>query len=220
MGRGRSTMNIRIRPARTDDADFLSWAILAATRSHRQKGWFDIVLDRPEDGCLEYLRRLTLTATRSWWHYSRFHIAEADGRPAATLCAFRAGDGYPLSQPAMVEVAQGLALSEHAQATMWRRGAYLFTCVMESSDDLWTIENVATLPAHRGRGLAGTLIEHALEEGRQKGFGEAQITFLIGNEAAERAYAKAGFAFAAEKRHPDFAAAVGAPGLRRFVRRL
>ena len=169
---------------------------------------------------MEYLRRLALTATPSWWHCSRFHIAEVDEHVAATLCAFRAGDGYPLSQAAMVEAAQSLALSEREQATMWNRGAYLFTCVMESSDDLWTIENVATLPAHRGRGLAGALIEHALEEGRQKGLGQAQITFLIDNEAAERAYAKAGFTFAGEKRHHDFAAAVGAPGLRRFVRHL
>ena len=213
-------MSVQIRPAQPHDADFLSWAILTAARSHREKGWFDIVLNRPEDACLEYLRRLTLTATRSWWHYSRFQIAEVDEQVAATLCAFRAGDGYPLSQPAMVEVARSLALSEHEQAAMWDRGAYLFTCVMESSDDLWTIENVATVPARRARGLAGALIEHALEEGREKGFGQAQITFLIGNDPAERAYAKAGFTFAGERRHQDFAAAVGAPGLRRFVRQL
>jgi translation initiation factor 4G len=117
-------------------------------------------------------------------------------------------------------VAKSLAVPEEEQATMWQRGAYLFTCAMESSDDLWTIENVATLHAHRGRGLAGLLLEHALEEGRQKGFGQAQITFLIGNDAAERAYAKAGFTFAGEKRHQDFAVAVGAPGLCRFVRQL
>ena len=213
-------MNLRIRPARSDDAEFLSWAILTAARSHRERGWFDVVLDRPEDGCLDYLRRLTLTETPSWWHHSRFHIAEVDGERAATLCAFRAGDGYPLSQAAMVEVTQSLGLSDDEQASMWRRGAYLFTCVMESSDDLWTIENVATRPAHRGRGLAGVLIEHALEDGRRRGFRGAQITFLIGNDPAERAYAKGGFAFADEKRHPDFDAAVGAAGLRRFERRL
>jgi ribosomal protein S18 acetylase RimI-like enzyme len=213
-------MSIQIRPAQPHDADFLAWAILTAARSHRDKGWFDIILNAPEDACLEYLRRLTLTTTRSWWHYSRFHIARVGEQVAATLCAFRAGDGYPLSQPAMVEVAQSLGVSEQEQAAMWHRGTYLFTCVMESSDDLWTIENVATLPAHRRRGLAGVLLERAFEEGRQQGFGEAQITFLIDNDAAERAYVKAGFTFAGEKRHQDFAAAVGAPGLRRFVRRL
>src|SRR5262249_38588449 len=103
-------------------------------RSHCEQGWFDIVLNRPEGLCLEYLRRLTLTSTPSWWHYSRFRVAEVDGRPAAALCAFRAGDGYPLSQAAMVEVARSLAWSDDEQAAMWSRGAYMFTCVMESDD--------------------------------------------------------------------------------------
>ncbi len=213
-------MTVRIRRAELRDVDFLSWTILTAGRSHREKGWFDVVLERPEAECLAYVRRLTTAATRSWWHWSRFHVAEVGEEVAAALCAFRAGDGYPLSEAAMAEAGRSLAIPEHELAAMGRRGAYLFTCVLEGGDDLWTIENVATLPAHRGGGLAGALIERALDEGRQGGFAQAQIVFLIDNEPAERAYAKAGFTFAAEKRHPDFAAAVGAPGLRRFVRDL
>jgi ribosomal protein S18 acetylase RimI-like enzyme len=213
-------MNIRTRLAQTSDATFLAWVILTAARSHRERGWFDIVLSRPQSECLEYLRRLTLTSTRSWWHYSRFRVAEVDGRATAALCAFRAGDGYPLSQAAMVEVARSLAWSDDEQDAMWSRGAYMFTCILESDDNLWTIENVATLPAHRGQGLAHALLDEALAEGRAKGFTRAQITFLIGNDPAERVYVGAGFTFDDERRHPDFEAAVGAPGLRRFVRAL
>ena len=77
-----------------------------------------------------------------------------------------------------------------------------------------------TDPAHRGRGLAQALIAHALEVGRIAGFSQATIPFLIGNEAAERCYAKAGFVFAEEKRDPDFQALIGAPGFRRFVRKI
>jgi GNAT superfamily N-acetyltransferase len=69
----------------------------------------------------------------------------------------------------------------------------MFTCIMESDDDLWTIENVATVPAHRGRGLACALLEDALAEGRAKGFTRAQITFLIGNDTAERSIRPCGF---------------------------
>jgi translation initiation factor 4G len=64
------------------------------------------------------------------------------------------------------------------------------------------------------------LIERALEDGRKQGFQEAQISFLIGNEPAERAYYKAGFRFDAERRHPDHEAACGSPGLRRFKLKL
>lgn len=209
-----------IRPARQDDAEFLAWAILFAARSHLANGWFDIVLEGPEAARLDYLRRLTLTLTRSWWHYSRFLVAEQDGIPVAALSAFRAGDAYPLSQQAMTEVARDLGWNDAAQQAMWQRGAYIFACTLESDDDSWAIENVATLPARRGRGIAVELLEQALAEAERNGARRVQITFYIGNDAAERAYAKGGFKFHDEKRNPEFEAATGAPGLRRYVRDL
>src|SRR4030095_13969344 len=101
LARAEGSAVLRTRLAAEPDAAFLAWAILTAARSHRDQGWFDIVLARPERECLDYLRRLTLTATRSWWHYSRFRVAEVDGQAAAALCAFRAGDGYPTSEAGM-----------------------------------------------------------------------------------------------------------------------
>jgi ribosomal protein S18 acetylase RimI-like enzyme len=82
----------------------------------------------------------------------------------------------------------------------------------------WLIEHVASQPAYRGRGLVQALIGHALSAGKAAGFAQASITFLIGNEPAERCYAKAGFSFAEEKRDPAFEAVTGAPGFRRFAR--
>lgn len=209
-----------IRPAREHDADFLAWAILIAARSHLAKGWFDIVLEGPEASRLDYLRRLTLTPTRSWWHFSRFLVAEQDGIPVAALSAFPASDAYPLSQQAMAEVARELGWSDAAQQAMWQRGAYIFACTLESGDDAWAIENVATLSAYRGRGIACELLKQAVAEAERNGAPRVQITFYIGNDAAERAYAKAGFKFHDEKRHPNFEAVTGAPGLRRYVRDL
>jgi len=49
---------------------------------------------------------------------------------------------------------------------------------------------------------------------------EAQITFLIGNDPAERAYANAGFEYAGERRSSEFEETVGAAGLRRYVKAL
>src|SRR5437868_15242375 len=113
-----------IRRATPADAPLLAWAILAATRSHLGKGWFDLVLNQPEPTCLEYLRDLTLTAAPSWWHYSRCFVAEVNGTPAAALAAFRAGEAYPLSQAAMSEVARSRAITDAEQSAMWQRGAY------------------------------------------------------------------------------------------------
>ena len=101
---------------------------------------------------------------------------------------------------------------------IFRRGAYTADCWVQGGDGDWLIEHVATLPAHRGRGLVQALIAHALAAGKAAGFARASISFLIGNEPAERCYAKAGFAFAEEKRDPAFEAITGAPGFRRFAR--
>jgi hypothetical protein len=62
------------------------------------------------------------------------------------------------------------------------------------------------------------LISHALAAGKAAGFERASISFVIGNDAAEQCYAKAGFAFAEEKRDPAFEAITGSPGFRRFTR--
>jgi GNAT superfamily N-acetyltransferase len=213
-------VSISIREARAGDAKFLARVVQAASRSHVKLGWFDIALARPEDECLEFVRRLTLTKTVSWCHWSLFLIAEVDGEPASALCRFRAGDGYPQTGAAMSEVFASYKWGDAEVSAIWRRGAYLFTCIIESSNDLWTIENVATVPDRRRLGLTSALLERALDDGRRLGYRRAQISFLIGNDPAERAYAKAGFEFASEKRHPDFEAACGAPGLRRFERAL
>jgi translation initiation factor 4G len=146
-------------------------------------------------------------------------VAEADGEPAAALGAFRAGDAYALSGSAMAEAAAALGLSDAEQAAVWERGSYLFRCAMGEDDD-WTLENLYTVPGHRGRGLVGQLIEHAVNEGRDRGFAKVQISSFIGNEAAGHAYRKARFELAGEKRDPEFAAVAGAPGMQRWVRGL
>ena len=213
-------MNLTIREARRDDASFLAWVCLTAARSHLPRGWFDIALAAPEPECLKFLERLAVTDARSWWHYSRFRIGEVDGHPAVAMCGFRAHDAYSLSEVAMSEACNASGITAAEQQAMWQRSSYLFTCMMEPHDDFWTIENVAKLPEYRGRGLVGRMIAYLLEEGHAQRFTHAQITFLIGNDAAERAYAKAGFHFDAEKRHPDFKTAIGSAGLRRFIRNM
>ena len=213
-------MAVTIRTARADDAAFLSWVALTAGRGDRPRGWYDIMLGLDEAGCLDVIGRLIAGRTQSWWRYDRSLIAELDGEPAAALSAFRSTD-YETSMAAMAEAVVPIGWGEAELDAAWIRGGYVFSCTFGDDDaPTWTIENVATRPQFRRRGLVQALLEEAVVRGRAAGFPEAQITFFIGNAAAEAAYAKAGFVFDQEKRHPDFEAAVGAPGLRRFVRRL
>jgi ribosomal protein S18 acetylase RimI-like enzyme len=207
-----------IRPARIEDAGFIAPNILAAQRGHRTRGWFDIALNRPEAQCLAFIERIATARTLSWWHVSQFIIAEVEGEPAAALCAMPAAGTRVAARAAIEEVAGTTKLDASELAAIFRRGAYSANCWVQGGDGEWMIEHVASLPSHRGRGLVQALIGRALTIGTAAGFERASISFLVGNEAAECCYAKAGFVFAEEKCDSEFEALIGAPGFRRFAR--
>jgi len=207
-----------IRPASPKDAGFIARNILSAQRGPLPRGWFDIALGWPEPQCLAFVERLATAQRRSWWHVSQFLIAEVDGAPAASLCAMPAAGTGTAARSAIAEVADKTWLNRSELAAILRRGAYAADCWVQGGEGDWLIEHVATLPEYRGRGLVQALIGHALAAGKVLDFKRASISFLIGNEAAERCYAKAGFAFAEEKCDPAFEALTGAPGFRRFAR--
>jgi GNAT superfamily N-acetyltransferase len=207
-----------IRQGRPDDADFIARTVLLAQRGPRPRGWFDIALDRSEPQVLDFLRRLAVAKPRSWYHVSQFWIAEADGEPVAALCAMPSRETRATMRAAIEEAARGEGMSAADLAAMFSRGAYARDCWIQGGDEDWLIEHVASAPAHRGRGSMQALIAHALSAGSAAGFTSASITFVIGNDAAERCYAKAGFSFAEEKRDAAFEALTGTPGFRRFAR--
>jgi GNAT superfamily N-acetyltransferase len=207
-----------IRRATPDDADFIAWTILMSQRGHRPRGWFDIALGWPEPECLAFIRCIAGGPVLSLWHISQFWIAEVESLAAAALCAVPAGMARTTTRSAIKHAMQAMGVDADEQAAIWQRGAYITRCWTPGDDGNWLIEHVAADPARRGLGLAQALLAHALAEGRAAGFARASIPFYIGNDAAECCYAKAGFAFAEEKRDPAFEALTGAPGFRRFER--
>jgi GNAT superfamily N-acetyltransferase len=206
-----------IRQGRPDDADFIARTVLLAQRGPRPRGWFDIALDRSEPQVLDFLSKLAVARPRSWYHVSQFWIAEADGKPAAALCAMPSRETRATMRAAIEEVARNEGISAADLAAIYSRGAYARDCWVQGGDEDWLIEHVASAPAHRGRGLTQALLARALAAGKAAGFSRASITFVIGNDAAERCYAKAGFSFAEEKRDAAFEALTGTPGFRRFA---
>ncbi|HWA29640.1 MAG TPA: GNAT family N-acetyltransferase [Rhizomicrobium sp.] len=212
-------MAVTIRPATPADAPFLGWACVMASRSQLERGWFEIVLQRDEDFCVAFATFLTLAKAKSWWHWSLFHVAEVDGVLASAMCGFGDGSVYEASYAAMAEAGDRMGIPKSEQAQFWPRGAWIVT-PSTSEKDAWTIENVATKPEFRGTGVSLALIEAELDVARKAGFKRAQISFFMGNDPAEKLYAKAGFKFAEEKHAADFEAATGVPGVRRFARNI
>ena len=210
-------MSFHIRPATPDDADFLGWACVMASRSQLERGWFDIVLERDDAFVREFAKYLTIAHARSWWHWSLFQVAEVNGARASAMCGFGDESVYLASADAMAEASDKMGVPKIEQARHWPRGSFILS-VTSGEDDAWTIENVATRPEYCGSGATQALLAQECRHAREAGFARAQISFFIGNTAAERAYAKAGFRFAEEKRSAEFMAAMGIPGIRRYAK--
>ncbi|CAG0970815.1 hypothetical protein MYXO_01289 [Myxococcaceae bacterium] len=207
-----------VREARAADVAFLAGVILAAGRSHVSTSFWDLFLGRPGDGPVKaLLERLVRSPHRSWWHRDQFLVVEEDGEPAAALSGFFPHDpGVRSPESALVQAVREIGFDDADTRRAFARAAPFFTCTMEPERDAWLVENVATRPQSRRRGHVAKLLPRILEQGRRRGFRRAQLTLFLGNVAAERAYEREGFRVVAERRHPDFEAAVGCPGLARM----
>jgi GNAT superfamily N-acetyltransferase len=210
-------MTTTFRSATPDDSEFLGWVMVVAARGHLARGWFDIVLQRPEDFAVAFCARLANARAKSWWHHAFFTVAEVDGVAAAAGCAFPDEAPYMVSGEAMAEASDAMGIGKAEQQELWPRGRFMMSATT-GEDDCWTIENVAARPQFRGRGVTRALIDHMLGDMARSGPKRAQISFLIGNAPAEHCYRACGFQFAEDKTAKDFEAAMGVPGIRRLAR--
>lgn len=212
-------MTISIRPARPEDAKLLAWCMLMSGRSHMEIGIWDLILSQPEEKCLEFLELLALQGPRHMCYYTEFLVAEVDEKPVAALEGFNpVSNGEETVAEPMMAVVEKMGLTEEDMAPGQQSLAAFYTCHPENAEGAWIIEQVATLPEFRRTGVISKLIDAVLEKGRKQGFSLAQVSFYIGNTPAEQAYKKASFRYVDEKRHPDFEAAIGCPGIIRFLK--
>lgn len=213
-------MNIQIRSARPEDAQFIGWVILTSGRAHVQRGIWEVILGGMEEENLLFLKRLTITRTPHLFHYTCFLIAEVDSHPVAALGGYDPKVlGYPALRQAVVEASKEMGFLGPDQAAM-QRSERVLCCIPDEVEGAWVIDSVATVPEFRRKGIVSKLLEEILEKGREHGFRRAQINMYIGNIPAQRAYQKQGFRVLDEKRHPDFEAEIGSPGMVRLLRDL
>jgi translation initiation factor 4G len=214
-------MEFRIRGATLADTAFLAWVQQEASRSHLPFGFWDLAIPGPDEYRLRIVERICRAEARSFSHWSRFLVAEVNGEPAAALSAYddaKAATGE-LFFAALIEALTAEGWNEARLGAMQQRLVPFLTCAPEQPDETWVVEWVATLPAHRGKGLTRALLGAILEAGRQRGYTAFQIGVLIGNTAAQRAYEGVGFSVVEEKRDPAFEATFGTPGIRRMQMR-
>lgn len=207
-------MAITTRPATLDDTLFLAWVMQEAARSHLEKGVWDLTFPGPDDQRLESLAAIVGTDQVHFGHWSRFLLAEVDGKPAAALAAYENSKyGGSKLGLGMAEAFNKLGWTEEQMAEIPGRFAPFTSTGYVNHDGRWILEWVATRPEFRGQGLIYRLLLEMLEKGREQGFSEAQVGYLLGNTPAKNAYEKTGFKYVKEYRHSDFEEAFGSPGI-------
>jgi ribosomal protein S18 acetylase RimI-like enzyme len=209
-------MSIQIRRATDKDLDLVLWVMLAASRSHLDRGIWEYLNASDEPATLSFLRRLATTDTVHVFHSSLFLIAELDGEPGAAMCAYDSStQGFDVALPEMATATAAEGINAEDPEYMRRSDVLLSGLVMDDPGPpgpRWVIENVATRPEMRRKGLVDALLHQLLGHGRERGFEYAQISVFIENERARRAYVKAGFEPLTEQRSDDWPQELGCPG--------
>lgn len=209
-------MSIRVRRATVRDLDLVVWVMLAASRSHLERGLWEYLNDQDEATCLQFLRDIATTQTVHLFHHSLFLVAELDGTPGAAMCAYDSSiQGFEAFGAEMGPASIANRVDVEDPEYGRRLGVMLGGFVHDfdgPSGPRWVIENVATRPEARRRGLVDALLNQLLGAGRERGFEHAQIGVYVGNERARRAYTKAGFEVVAEQRSDDWEREIGCPG--------
>src|SRR5689334_10687659 len=201
-------LSIRIRRASEKDLDLLTWVMLAASRSHLGRGIWEYLNASGEAATLSFLSRLTTTDAVHVFHWSLFLVAELDGEPGAAMCAYDSlRQGFDVALPEMVAATAAESIDAEDPEYVRRSEVLLSGLIMDTPGPpgpRWVIENVATKPEMRRKGLVDALLHQLLGHGRERGFEYAQISVFIENERARRAYVKAGFEPLTEQRSDDW----------------
>lgn len=214
-------MNTRIVDARREHAPFLAWNLQTASRSHLERGMFDIFVDGSDAECLQFLGALPLTEVRHWGSVENFIVVESEGECLGALCGYFAEEqDTPILAKGAVEVAVQLGWSHDRLIAAWRRISASSLVSIDQVPGAWVVESVAVLPAFRRMGLVSEMLGAILDRGRQRGATCAEVSVLIGNDPEQRAYEKAGFAVVGEARDSEYEATFTSPGVRLLRRSL
>src|SRR5262249_27491069 len=146
-------MAIRVRRATEKDLELVLWVMLAASRSHLDRGIWEYLNASDEAATLSFLRRLATTETVHFFHWSLFLVAELDGEVGAAMCAYDSStQGFDVALPDMVIATAAEGVDAEDPEYAHRRDVLMSGFIVDDPGPpgpRWVIENVATKPEMR-----------------------------------------------------------------------
>ena len=212
---------VRILEATPDHSPFLARVILSASRSHLERGPFDVALGLDTADLLDILEYMCLSDLVGNCHFSNFLVAEMSGEPVAALAAYDPGDSglLPLGAP-FSDAYSSLGHDEKKLPAVLGLLEAVQRCMPPKQPGVWTIEWVAVKKSLQRQGIVGHLLREAFESGIDQSLQKSQVSTYVGNQAAIGAYAKAGFRVDRERRDPALEDLLGVPGMVTMVSEL
>ncbi len=209
-------MEVYIRDATADDADFIAWAILTAARGNLTKpSVWDLAMPVAEQEKLKLLSALSVAEPPCAAHFSGFVIAENEaGEPLSAACGFVPKEKPPEAfTEALLGVVEQAGWDQAQQMALMSSFTVFAKCLPMSNEDLWVLEYIATKPEARGTGATLELLSDLLECGRDYEMSDANVAYFVGNDAAKNIYRKLGFTESHELLDKEFEAQFGVAGV-------
>ncbi|MBF2088853.1 MAG: GNAT family N-acetyltransferase [Synechococcales cyanobacterium K44_A2020_017] len=187
------------RKATSADIPFLTQIEYEASLPPLDHCFWEDLLEGTDTTALEFIEAELRTDASNWGNVHDFIVLEEQGKPVAAAAGYvpNPEDYCPLRLSQLEAIAQALKWSSATTSLFRDRYLGLFggdlTPFFLTPQASWIIENVAVLPAARGRGLGKALLQAVLEEGRAQGHSYAGIMVINGNDRARHAYEAVGF---------------------------
>lgn len=187
-------MAITVRKATEADIDIIAQAILESSRGGKNIGLFDLVFNTSDSELLlGHLKRLALTTTKSYCHFSNFFIALSGGTSVGTICGYEPRIAtHEIFSKALDEI--GFDESYHE-----RIAAYLL-CEGEVDNKTFVLDFMLVKPEFKSIDVYKELIGKSMLTARLKGYRKVQTSIEIGSAENELIFKKLGFEVVDEKR--------------------
>lgn len=203
-------MSVTVRKASEADAAIICQAMLEGSRAGKSIGFFDLIFQTSEDAELTaHLKRLIMTTTKSYCHFSNFFIALSGNEPVGALCGYEPRIAtHDIFAQALEEI--GIDESYHE-----RIAAYLL-CEPEVDNKTFILDFMMAKSEFKSIEILKELVGKSMLTARLKGYRKVQTMVEIGSAETEMIYKKLGFNVIDEKRSDYYKEQFGRAGIMRM----